>query len=223
MPEGDRPRGTGEFMARMKEVRTFFKAFLEDPAQPEGPAFDLAVRFRENPPAEKGGDRIIRWSLASGEQEVTLSKPTPTIPWAYGSLLRVKLEWAKDSPVIPVERDDLPGTRVQGRTAVIERADRWSLLALLRLASIPDSAGDPSLQMLRFVIATRPEVDPEAPPPPPKTDIARVYIRIGVRVPESREKPATGKDATPPPPAEDLKVPVFPVAAPRWTQGSEAP
>ncbi|HKI00426.1 MAG TPA: type VI secretion protein IcmF/TssM N-terminal domain-containing protein [Thermoanaerobaculia bacterium] len=225
VPEADRPRGTGEFMARMKEVRTFFKAFLDDPAQPEGPAFDLAVRFREKLRVdEKGGDQIIRWSLASGDQAVTHPNPTPTIRWAWGTPLRVELQWAKDSPVIPVESTDLPGTRVQGRTAVIERADRWSLLALLRLAGIPDSAGDPSLQMLRFVIATQPEVKPGVPPPPPpaKPDIARVYVRIGVRAPESREKPATGKDATPPPPAEDLKVPVFPVDAPRWIQGSEA-
>lgn len=228
VPEGDRPPGTGEFIAHMGEVRAFFKAFLEDPARPEGPSFDLAVRFRENRRAEKGADRIIRWSLASGEQAVAHPNAVPTIPWTYGTPVRVELQWAKDSPVVPAESAENPGVVVRDRTAVLELRDRWALLTLLRRTARRQDAEDPSIQMLRFEVATKP-----APPmepirkdadadtePQPEPEPARVYLRLGVRAPEPKDKTAGGKEA-PPAAAEDLEVPAFPVSAPRWTSFGE--
>ncbi|HEV2854761.1 MAG TPA: type VI secretion protein IcmF/TssM N-terminal domain-containing protein [Thermoanaerobaculia bacterium] len=220
VPEADRPPGTGEFIARMGEVRTFFKPFLEDPAQPDGPSFDLTVRFRENRRAEKGGDRIIRWSLASGEQTVTHPNAVPTVPWTYGTPIKVELQWAKDSPVIPVESAELAGVAVKDRTAVLEFTDRWSLFTLLRRAASLQDAGDRSVQMLRFEVATRPaSQDAELKAEPEST---RVFVRLGLRAPEAKEK-AAGKDAAAPAPAAtDLEVPAFPTAAPRWTYSEDS-
>jgi type VI secretion system protein ImpL len=249
VPKEDRPPGTGDFIEDMGKVRTFFKAFLEDPLRPAGPSFDLAVRFRDRPAEhdpsaekEEGADQIIRWSLRSGERTVSHPNTVPTIPWTYGTPLRIELQWAKDSPVVPVEIPQLPGVRivpvekspdlqdpkdvqVAGRTAVLEFTGRWSLLTLLRL---PGSTGrledgDPSLQRLRLSVATRPVDQPQAAP-----KLARVFIRLGLRAPERKEKPAVGPASAPAPadtkPAPgsaedlDLKVPDFPTEAPRWTE-----
>lgn len=213
VPDEDRPPGTGAFIERMGNVRAFFKSFLEDPLRPAGPSFDLAVRFRENRRFEKGADRIIRWSLASGEEAVTHPNTVPTVPWTYGTPLRIELQWAKDSPVVPVESADLPGVRVAGQTAVLEFNDRWSLLTLLRLAD-----SDPGAELLRLSVATRPAAGvAEVTEPQAAPELARVFIRLGVRAPAPREKPAPA-DVKAVPPAEDLAVPVFPVAAPRWTE-----
>jgi type VI secretion system protein ImpL len=217
VPEADRPPGTGEFIARMDAVRNLFAAFLDDPTHPEAPTFDLAVRFRENRRGETGGDQILRWSLASGEQVVSLPNTRTDLPWTYGSPLRVELQWAKDSPVIPVESAELPGVHVRERTAVLEWRGHWALFALARGLEDPSVPTDPGVEMLRLQAATRPEKDPSAKP-----DVARVYLSLAVRSPERREKTA-GKDAAAASPAAlqvpggDLELPAFPVSAPPWT------
>jgi hypothetical protein len=200
----------------MDAVRNLFAAFLDDPTHPEAPAFDLAVRFRANRRGEKGGDQILRWSLASGEQVVTLPNNRTDLPWTYGAPIRVELQWAKDSPVIPAETADLPGVHVRERTAVLEWRGHWALFALVRGLEDPEVAADPGIQMLRLQVATRPEADPKAKP-----DLARVYVALALRAPERREKTA-GKDAAAaspaavPVPAGDLELPAFPVSAPAW-------
>lgn len=222
VPEADRPPGTGEFIDRMDGVRALFAAFLDDPARPAAPAFDLAIRFRDNRREEKGGDQILRWSLASGEQVATHPNARPVIPWTYGTPLRLELQWAKDSPVIPVESADLPGVHVNGRTAILEARDRWSLLALLRgLGSPVDADADPGAERLRLQVATRPEADPKAKP-----EMARVFVGLALRAPERRDKTA-GKDAAAAAgvaaaPAGDLELPAFPLSAPAWRVKSDA-
>ena len=210
VPEAEQPVEAGEFIERMRAVRALFAAYL-DPKQTTGaPAFDLAVRFRENRRVEKGGDQILRWSLASGEQVATHPNARPALPWVYGAPVRLELQWAKDSPVVPVESADLAGVSVEGRTAVVERRGRWSLLALLRALASPQDAPDATTQMLRLQVATRPEADAKAKP-----ETARVYIAVSLRAPERHDK-AAAKDAPPAVPAGDLELPVFPVSAPAW-------
>lgn len=221
VPEADRPPGTGEFIDRMDGVRALFAAFLDDPARPEAPAFDLVIRFRDNRREEKGGDQILRWSLASGEQVATHPNARPVIPWTYGTPLRLELQWAKDSPVIPVESADLPGVHVQGRTAILEVRGRWSLLALVRGLESPGGADlDPGTERLRLQVATRPEADPKAAP-----EMARVFVGLALRAPERRDRTA-GKDAAaaasvPAAPAGDLELPAFPLSAPAWRVKSD--
>lgn len=215
VPEADRPPGTGEFIDGMDSVRAFFAAFLDDPARPEAPAFDLAVRFRENRRAEKGGDRILRWALASGTGVVSHPNAGTPLAWTFGAPVRLEDQWAKDSPIVPVESADLPGVRVEGRTAVLELRDRWSLLALLRQRGDPRDAADPGAQLLRLQVATRPDADPKAAP-----EMARVYVGIALRAPEPRDKAAAVKDGSPPAPPGNLELPAFPTAAPAWAPRS---
>ncbi|HEV2847191.1 MAG TPA: hypothetical protein VG477_20210, partial [Thermoanaerobaculia bacterium] len=214
VPETDRPPAAFEFIRRLEGVRTFFAAFLDDPLRPEAPRLDLAVRFREQRRAETGADRIFRWSLASGDQVVSHPYSGPAVRWAYGTPVRLELQWAKDSPVIPVETADLPGVQVTGRTAAFEFNNRWSLLALLKVLSQPGDDGDPGAQMLRLRVATRPEAEPQSAP-----EVTRVFVRLAVRAPQ-RQAPGEKAEAAAPPP-DDLELPVFPVAAPRWSQEGE--
>lgn len=215
VPEGDRPPAAFDFIDRLEDVRAFFAPFLDDPLRPETPRLDLAVRFREQRRAEIGADRIFRWSLASGDQVVSHPYNGPAVRWTYGTPVRMELQWAKDSPVVPVESADLPGVQVTGRTAAVEFNNRWSLLALLKVLSQPEEDGDPAARMLRLRVATRPEAEPQSKP-----DVARVFVRLTLRAPQRQELGEKAEAAAPPP--EDLKLPVFPVAAPRWGQEGEA-
>jgi hypothetical protein len=127
---------------------------------------------------------------------------------------------------MPAESAENPGVIVRDRTAVVELRDRWALLTLLRRTARRQDAEDPSIQMLRFEVATQPAPPPEAgkdkqaEPPQPETEPARVYLRLGLRAPEPKDKTAGGKEA-PPSTATDLEVPAFPVSAPRWTSLGE--
>jgi type VI secretion system protein ImpL len=216
VPEADRPAAAFDFIEKIDGVRPLFAAFLDDPLRPEAPELELAVRFREQRKAEAGADRIFRWSLASGERVVTHPYSGPAIPWTYGTPVRLELQWAKDSPVVPVESAELPGVLVKGRTAVIEFNNRWSLLALLKTLASPQDDGDPRAETLRLRVATRPEAEPQAAP-----ETARVFIRLALRAPQ-RQAPGEKAEAAAAP-AEDLELPVFPVSAPRWSQGGEGP
>lgn len=215
VPEADRPPAAFDFIDKVDDVRPLFAAFLDDPLRPETPELELAVRFRDQRKAETGADRIFRWSLASGERVVTHPYSGPAIPWTYGTPVRLELQWAKDSPVVPVESPELPGVLVKGRTAVFEFNNRWALLALLKTLASPQDDGDPRAETLRLRVATRPEAEPQAAP-----ETARVFIRLALRAPR-REAP--GEKAEAAAPAEDLELPVFPVSAPRWSQGGEGP
>ncbi|HEX6903563.1 MAG TPA: type VI secretion protein IcmF/TssM N-terminal domain-containing protein [Thermoanaerobaculia bacterium] len=217
VPETDRPAAAFDFIDKIDSVRPLFAAFLDDPLRPEAPELELAVRFRDQRKAEAGADRIFRWSLASGERVVTHPYSGPAIPWTYGAPVRLELQWAKDSPVIPVESPELPGVLVKGRTAVFEFNNRWSLLALLKTLASPQDDGDPRAETLRLRVATRPEAEPQAAP-----ETARVFVRLALRAPR-REVPPGEKAEAAAAPAEDLELPVFPVSAPRWSQGGEGP
>jgi len=233
VPDQGRPPGTGEFVERMTRVRALFDTFLDDPLRPQGPAYNLDVSFRDNRAGESGGDKIIRWSLASGDRAATYPGPRQPIPWTYATPVRLELQWAKDSPIVPVESAELPGVRVAGRTATIQYASRWALLALLRERGSREDAPGRDVQMLLLVVKTRPETEPLAEPKD-----ARVFIRLTLRSPEVKEggaaqaavagaggveAEAPGAQAKPPTPARDLEVPVFPVRAPRWPmQGDDA-
>ena len=169
------------------------------------------------PARGEGGDQILRWSLAAGEQVATHPNARPVIPWTYGTPLRLDSQWAKDSPVIPVESADLPGVHVQGRTAILEVRDRWSLLALVRgLGSPVDADADPGTERLRLQVATRPEADPKATP-----EMARGVRRPRPARPQCWDSTA-GKDAAaataataanPAAPAGDLELPAFPLGS----------
>jgi type VI secretion system protein ImpL len=196
-----------EFVTEMGDVRTFFAAFLDDPLRPPAPVFDVEIRFREKPKMEKenGGDRILRWSLASGDRVVTYPKDgvRAVLRWQAGEPLRLELQWAKDSPVVPVESPEQPGVRVEGLTAVVQRSERWSLLALLRGPGVSPAAADPAARLLPLEVSTN----------SPGESPARVFLGITVRPPQGADKAA--KDQ-PPAVAPNLKVPKFCVVAPHW-------
>ncbi len=198
VPEADRPPAAFDFIDKVDGVRPLFAAFLDDPLRPETPELELAVRFRDQRKVEAGADRIFRWSLASGERVVTHPYSGPAIPWTYGTPIRLELQWAKDSPVIPVESPELPGVLVNGRTAVFEFNNRWSLLALLRTLATPQDDGDPRAETLRLRVATRPEAEPQAAP-----EMARVFIRLALRPPR-REASGEKAEAAAPPPSPPL-------------------
>jgi type VI secretion system protein ImpL len=212
------------FMARMDDVRKLFAAFLDDPLRPAEPSFDVEVRFRENRPKpaggnrlapnpqESGGDRIVRWSVASGERVAIYPGmgSRAVLPWQLGEPLRLELQWAQDSPVVPVESTAQPGVRVEGRTAVIELTGRWSLLALLSRLKVKQAAADPATQLLGLTVITQSEDTPPAP--------AQVFLRLTLQPPQRADKTADkpAKDE-PPAVANNLKIPIFPEVAPRWT------
>jgi type VI secretion system protein ImpL len=120
------------------------------------------------------------------------------VPWEPGAPARLGLRWATESELRP-SAAGLRGARVQDRTVTWAYGGEWSLLRLLRQNAAPPaelggSAGR-ARQTLRFQVATL----RGAPGDTLAGPAARVYVRLRLLHPDTRE---------------ELAVPVFPTSAP---------
>ncbi len=205
-------RRIAEFMAQMARVRAFTASLVPGPDN-GAPSLKVDAGFRAHGLAERGSREIIDWQLLIGLDRSTNFQPA-TLTWRPGDPVQVKLRWAKDGFVRPV---DAPG-------GVVDAADRsvtyrmdgpWALIALLqRFGEGPALIGT-QLAFDAVVRTTLPDpARKQAGSGPDLLDSgtpsvqARVYIDIGVSA-ASR----TGPDGKPLPEGR-LQMPVFPVVAP---------
>jgi type VI secretion system protein ImpL len=199
------------FYRQMCAVRCFFAPYLDSPEPRPTLAVDLEVEFRVNrlegregeagaagdpasPEVELGGERILGWELAVGDQRVTHRDAEPRLTWRPGLPVRLTLRWAEDAPRLPAR----PFLAPDGRSVVYEYTDRWSLFSLL--ASHPST--DPRPHTLRLVVVTEP--NPAAAAVPGEEPPTRVFVRLSLRAPAREGQPGPV-----------LVVPRFPTAAPR--------
>jgi type VI secretion system protein ImpL len=199
------------FLNQSDAVRQMFAGGLAQGA----PYADIAVYFRVNQNAEKSGNEIIDWELRSAGQTAHYPGPESGVRWHYGDAVRLALRYAKDSPDVPNAGAVGPDARVDGRSVTWDYTGGWSLFALLAGHSGQTSdfgeAAEALPGTLRFVIPTLPENSTfkGAPPPSGATGETRVYIRLGMRIPDAKEM-------------RQVPVAGFPIKAP-LPAGSSAP
>ncbi len=186
-----------EWLAQMERVRAFVAPLLDDTLA--GPPYAVAAEFRSNRGREAGADQITAWSLDLGGFRLTpWDSAGSVVPWEPGVPARLGLRWATESELRP-SAAGLRGARVQDRTVTWAYGGEWSLLRLLRQNAAPPaelggSAGR-ARQTLRFQVATL----RGAPGDTLAGPAARVYVRLRLLHPDTRE---------------ELAVPAFPTSAP---------
>ncbi len=209
---GDQSDAIRQFVRQMDRVRVFFAAFLDGPAQAEEPVFHAEVDFRVYRSQERGGNQVLDWQVASGDARVSATEAERRLRWTPGDPVEVRLQWAKDSPAVPVAaQDSRRRTRaaVDGLKVSYRYTGRWALLALIREHLVPIEDDDDRGQVLRFTVDTQPASDPARPVAvAARPDEARVYLRLTLTGPDKEKKDA-------------LEPPVFPVRAPRAERASE--
>ena len=201
-----------DFMAQMARVRAFTASLIPGPDN-GAPSLKVDAAFRAHGPAERGSREIIDWQFQIGLDRSTNFQPA-TLTWRPGDPVEMKLRWAKDGFVRPVEA---PG-------GVVDAADRsvtyrmdgpWALIALMQRFGVGPALTGTQLAFDAVVRNTAPNPAlKQAGSGPDLLDgstpavQARVYVDIGVSA-ASR----TGPDGKPLPEGR-LQMPDFPVVAP---------
>jgi len=123
-----------QFLQQAGQLQTFFSAFMK-PGVPS-PVFDVTPTFRVNRERERGGDRIITWSLHIAGQTAQQGPAPASLRWVYGQPVAIELRWAMNSPVVPAPTAGAH-VAVSGHSASFNYNDAWSLLRLLRRFRAP--------------------------------------------------------------------------------------
>jgi type VI secretion system protein ImpL len=177
----------------------------------------LDVTFRSDRNREVGGDKIIDWTMESGEDQVDLRSDTHTLSWLSGDPVGVDLRWAHNSDVVPLDDDTQANLSTMGTTATFDYTGRWALIALIRqhLARGNEAIGKPSPLLLEFMVPTRPRCEPHMVESvkDTKTSTAHVFVRMAIKAPpkegDDDKKVNLGQPKL-------LGVPHFPYHAPSY-------
>lgn len=180
-----------------------------------GLKFDVV--FRMNREQEMGGDKVIDWSMASGEDHVDLRSKSTALTWSTSDPVAVHFRWANNSDVLPVADDSQMNLSLFGTTATFSYDGRWGLIALIRqhLAQGNEDTGKPSPLLLEFVVPTKPRCMPEDARSLQdlKTATAHLFIRLAIK---SQKKTNQEDQKEPSKNLKLLGVPNFPYHAPNF-------
>lgn len=189
------------FLNQMANVRLLFAPYLDGTKESgkfpvfstytddegnlveETPSFDFDVAFRVHQDYEIGGNRIIDWQFAAGDQvfELNAAGENRLGRWRYADPIRITLRWAKDAAEIPVFAGTQEGIEIDGKTVRFTFGNNWSLFRLLALhaGSSEDFAqrADPKPHTLKFLIRTR-TAQTAAATPYDDLPETRVFMRV---------------------------------------------
>lgn len=177
----------------------------------------LDVTFRSDRNREVGGDKIIDWTMESGEDQVDLRSQSHVLSWLSGDPVGVDLRWAHNADVLPLDDDTQVNLSTMGTTATFAYTGRWALIALIRqhLAKGNEAIGKPSPLLLEFMVPTRPRCEPDMieSVKDVKTSTAHVFIRMAVKAPAKESDDDKKTNVQQP---KLLGVPHFPYHAPSY-------
>jgi type VI secretion system protein ImpL len=204
IPEGSsalegKDREVRDFLKNMEKVRTFLAPFLEKPDDYPVPTYAFQVDFRVNRTNERGANEIFRWSLTTGEKTVSLGDKEPTGTWSLGIPVTLGLDWASDSPQVPVSVQDSDNVAVRGRSVSYEYRNLWALIRFLRdNPTVPTDFRDPRErrpESLRLNVQVRNQDPPGSP-----IEETRSFVRVTLLRPDD--------------PKKQVYLPYFPPGAP---------
>ncbi|TJZ64613.1 type VI secretion system protein [Chitiniphilus eburneus] len=144
------------FLAQLDAANVFFKSNLTagDISQP----VQLDIAFRAEVADSPGSEQLVNWTLTSGERMAGYPNRAATLPWPYGQMLVLDLQWADRSmwrPLADGRQDDL---QVKGRTASFVALGEWALLRLIRThaprGTLTRDPTDPTRLLLEFNVPT---------------------------------------------------------------------
>ncbi|UXY17252.1 type VI secretion system protein [Chitiniphilus purpureus] len=167
------------FLARLDAVNAFFGSNLTagDVSQP----LQLDMTFRAQAADSPGSEQLIGWTLTSAERSAGHPNRAATLPWAYGQMLVLALQWADRSqwrPLPDARQDDL---QVEGQTASFVALGEWALLRLIATHAprgvLTRDAADPTRLLLEFNVATA-----NAGQPPGRAEVQSMRAYLGLKL-----------------------------------------
>ncbi|MDM7947459.1 MAG: type VI secretion system protein [Oceanibaculum nanhaiense] len=154
-------RGQGEgdaagFVASIGQVRALFPSF--DGSAP--PGLGLLLTPRSNRTYERGGNQLIDWRIAVGDETLAgvPAAPAPLV-WESGDAVTITLRIAANGPLSPAPAGQQPAASVSGEAVTYSFGGSWAAFRAWQAqrgtaADFPP--GSPALDTSwRFVIATQ--------------------------------------------------------------------
>ncbi len=154
-------RGQGEadaaaFVSAIGQVRALFPSF--DGSAP--PGIGLLLTPRSNRTYERGGNQLIDWRIAVGDEPLSgmPAAPSPLV-WEAGDAVTITLRFAANGPLSPAPAGQQPAASVSGEAVTYSFGGSWAALRAWqaqRGTAADFSPGSPALDTSwRFVIATQ--------------------------------------------------------------------
>ena len=198
-------RGQGEaaaagFVASIGQVRALFPSF--DGSAP--PSLGLLLTPRSNRTYERGGNQLIDWRIAVGDETLSgvPAAPSPLV-WEAGDDVNITLRFAANGPLRPASTGQQPAASVSGEAVTYSFTGSWAAFRAWQAQRGTAADYPPGSAALatswRFVIATQ-----------TAQGIAGEAVKVFAAA-----VPFAPDDATRAP----LALPVFPVSAPDTRTG----
>lgn len=154
-------RGQGEaeaagFVASIGQVRALFPSF--DGSAP--PSLGLLLTPRSNRDYERGGNQLIDWRIAVGDETLSGVPATPSpLVWETGDAVTITLRFAANGPLRPASTGQQPAASVSGEAVTYSFTGGWAAFRAWqaqRGAAADFPPGSAALATSwRFVIATQ--------------------------------------------------------------------
>lgn len=154
-------RGQGEavaaaFVAAIGQVRALFPAF--DGSAP--PGLGLLLTPRSNRTYERGGNQLIDWRIAVGDETLAgvPAAPSPLV-WESGDAVTITLRFAANGPLSPAATGQQPAASVSGEAVTYSFGGSWAAFRAWQAQRGTAADFPPGSMALdtswRFVIATQ--------------------------------------------------------------------
>ncbi|EKE68634.1 type VI secretion protein IcmF/TssM N-terminal domain-containing protein [Oceanibaculum indicum] len=154
-------RGQGEadaagFVSAIGQVRALFPAF--DGSAP--PSLGLLLTPRSNRDYERGGNQLIDWRIAVGDDTLSgvPAAPSPLV-WEAGDSIAITLRFAANGPLSPAATGQQPAASVSGEAVTYSFGGTWAAFRAWQAQRGTAADFPPGSAALdsswRFVIATQ--------------------------------------------------------------------
>ncbi|MFN7365260.1 MAG: type VI secretion system protein [Alphaproteobacteria bacterium] len=208
------------FISKIESVRPLMLASLDKGTDKQIPNVKVDVAFRTNRQEERGGNKIIDWSMDFGTGQIDFRGTELTGKWRVGAPVDVNLTWALDSDNVPISDPRNPSLDVVGPNAIFSYEGRWALIRLVREHATDEGKFDQSLTpaplTLEFLVPTAYNKACYQGDPPLKMDRksepARVYCQLSMHIPVTSQ--LEGPDGLTVTELKRIGMPRFPYEAP---------
>lgn len=147
---------TAAFVTAIGQVRALFPTF--DGSAP--PSLGLLLTPRSNRDYERGGNQLIDWRIAVGDDSLSgvPAAPSPLV-WEAGDVLAITLRFATNGPLSPAATGQQPAARVSGEVVTYSFGGSWAALRAWQAQRGTAADFPPGSTAIasswRFVIATQ--------------------------------------------------------------------
>ena len=144
------------FVTAIGQVRALFPAF--DGSAP--PSLGLLLTPRSNRDYERGGNQLIDWRIAVGDDSLSGVPPAPApLVWEAGDALAITLRFAANGPLSPAATGQQPAARISGEAVTYSFGGTWAALRAWQAQRGTAADFPPGSTAIasswRFVIATQ--------------------------------------------------------------------